>query len=898
MSAPTPRKTRRSRPSTSEAVNLVAPTRAPRPRRNTSRASAASASDDDPRDGADKLSIGSSAPSHADLADESFPDAMGADVSAVDPPDGVDNLNQQQRQPRGDFFSSGVGALSYAVGPASSRTGHGVGGPAGGAGYKPVGRPANGSTNPLPPSSFSSSAAGPPLRGEHSAASNATTTTTTSASDKENDGLPGVGANRRPGKVPPSEAPPKRPKQVGTGPVRAGPSSPSTLLGDDLTHLTISTPIRTSGGGGVGLWGAIMSPLLYVKQEVLTAVKNAEDEARSHGYGSSEDFDNTETPGKKGRKGKGKGRTEGNFDDDNRIVVSVRAAKWGRGAALTRYCLFLAIPVVLILVLLVYPGAPADPAPTRTPRHAQESGEHVPIVTAISNPLAESSLNVTKIAVEPASEGAPPPGAVNSFVLGLAVGFARLRTLLLGDYATRADLAAALEKLETRVDETTTRVARDASEAKEAAQRAEKEAREAVEGSKAAAAAAEATAARVKQPASGLGIVWDGKLEDRLRKLVEEVAPVAAVARKGPDGHWVMDTTFYEYLRARLADGAPVGKDEGGFVTADAKGWRTLLDRVEADVAKFVDERARDLVDGRVVERDEVVEIVRRQMEKEVKDGAVQKALEKFAGEVGMGDTNVGQDRDNVLAAVLDRHLAKYGVRRADVPDYAAESTGGTVVRELTSSTYMMRPTGPISGLFGWVTGVGVQRFPPGEAIRGGSATPGECWAMRGTYGNLTIHLSIPIHVTSFTVEHLPPALAPNPTEGWKSAPRNISFHAIVDVREFKDTSGASGSVEIARTVYDPFADAGWKRVEVPEDGIERMAEAFTERAVARGGGKKSEVEGHERRLRKPFVDHVQVRIESNWGNKLYTCIYRVRVHGEVKKMAGALATAGIGNPI
>ena len=53
------------------------------------------------------------------------------------------------------------------------------------------------------------------------------------------------------------------------------------------------------------------------------------------------------------------------------------------------------------------------------------------------------------------------------------------------------------------------------------------------------------------------------------------------------------------------------------------------------------------------------------------------------------------------------------------------------------------------------------ERQNPRKVIQPGSS-PGQCWAFKGTVGNVVIKLSNPVYVSDITLEHIPKSLSPD----------------------------------------------------------------------------------------------------------------------------------------
>ncbi|ORY76188.1 hypothetical protein LY90DRAFT_400730 [Neocallimastix californiae] len=167
------------------------------------------------------------------------------------------------------------------------------------------------------------------------------------------------------------------------------------------------------------------------------------------------------------------------------------------------------------------------------------------------------------------------------------------------------------------------------------------------------------------------------------------------------------------------------------------------------------------------------------------------------------------------------------------LPDYALESSGARVISKLTTDTYKLQPDG-IVGKISNILGIAIKPGrPPTEAIQP-SIHPGECWAMKGTQGVLTLKLAKNVIPTQITVEHL----AKEISFSVSSAPRKRELFG-----QEKPFTTLLGKIE-----FDPS---------------KKSLQTF-------------DLPSH---LDKP-IQYLQFQFLENWGNSDYTCIYRIRVHG------------------
>lgn len=158
--------------------------------------------------------------------------------------------------------------------------------------------------------------------------------------------------------------------------------------------------------------------------------------------------------------------------------------------------------------------------------------------------------------------------------------------------------------------------------------------------------------------------------------------------------------------------------------------------------------------------------------------------------------------------------------------------------------------------------------------------TPGACWPMDGSNGHVTLALTYPVAVSAITIDHVSKYLLNEPSEQLTSAPKDFRIVAYppciehchglsFDVNDPFDL--AQGTFERDGTTVQTFAT---QNLDPPVLGREHtMDEGSCSAAAATTCGVPDSHQG--------LVAAVQVQILSNWGNEDYTCLYRIRVHGE-----------------
>ncbi|XP_063078626.1 uncharacterized protein LOC134468662 [Engraulis encrasicolus] len=180
------------------------------------------------------------------------------------------------------------------------------------------------------------------------------------------------------------------------------------------------------------------------------------------------------------------------------------------------------------------------------------------------------------------------------------------------------------------------------------------------------------------------------------------------------------------------------------------------------------------------------------------------------------------QNVQNTLQAALLRYRSD----GTGMHDYALELSGGKVIK-----SHYIKPYCP-NGL--------ENRAEGPEAVIQPEVHPGKCWSFRGSYASVTIALSQSINITHVSIEHIPKGLSP--TGRIDSAPQDFAVYGLSHVDQRID------GVSLGKFTYNADGDP-IQTFEVKEPG-------------------------------RDFYPAVELRIMTNWGDPMYTCVYRFRVHG------------------
>ncbi|KAI0703517.1 hypothetical protein C8T65DRAFT_578748 [Cerioporus squamosus] len=202
-------------------------------------------------------------------------------------------------------------------------------------------------------------------------------------------------------------------------------------------------------------------------------------------------------------------------------------------------------------------------------------------------------------------------------------------------------------------------------------------------------------------------------------------------------------------------------------------------------------------------------------------------------------------------------------------PDFALWSAGARIVRELTSPTYTLDVP-----LWARLWSTPAMPRPPELALTPGLQA-GCCWPMKGQRGSLGVKLAQEIVPRAVTIDHVPGQLAyRNDT-----APRLIDVWGILP-RSRRQSTGGLQVLKGLKLTY--------------EHGLPDLHPDFYFNNFVLLGHMTYNIHGKipmqtfnlfsDADALKLFVDTLLFVFKENWGNEAYTCIYRVRVHGDSRQ--------------
>lgn len=274
------------------------------------------------------------------------------------------------------------------------------------------------------------------------------------------------------------------------------------------------------------------------------------------------------------------------------------------------------------------------------------------------------------------------------------------------------------------------------------------------------------------------------------------------------------------------------------------------------------------------------------------------------------------------VAAMVNAAIAAYAADGVALPDYALASSGACVVTDapayaLTSRTWAPAAAGTAASNASASASASALAVPGPRTALTPSLQLGHCWPMAGSEGRITVRLARPIAVTAVTIDHPQTAIAldrstaaigssdasalPPQLGGLNSAaPRAFRLYGYTTAA----TAAAAGS----------HSGAGAGSSDAPVDGVVAIADVngdaaglLRRRRVLLGSFAYDATGPRTQTFLLPHAQaqahaegagagqgevfsHVTLEVASNHGNRDFTCLYRLRVHGTVPHVHGKAA--------
>lgn len=172
----------------------------------------------------------------------------------------------------------------------------------------------------------------------------------------------------------------------------------------------------------------------------------------------------------------------------------------------------------------------------------------------------------------------------------------------------------------------------------------------------------------------------------------------------------------------------------------------------------------------------------------------------------------------------------------------------------------------------------GAKAAPP-ETILEKKTVPGSCWPLDGSKGQVTMRLPYPVFIDSVTIDHVNMEIVRSRKH--QAAPKTMKIIGYPACGK-GDECYALGldmhdPIEIARIEYDIEAStiqtfdtiyAQASTIDSIDDSGEEEGSCSVEQAACNAPPRVS-------------MGGITLKVLDNWGNEEYTCLYRLRVHGQ-----------------
>lgn len=370
------------------------------------------------------------------------------------------------------------------------------------------------------------------------------------------------------------------------------------------------------------------------------------------------------------------------------------------------------------------------------------------------------------------------------------------------------------------------------------------------------------------------------------REAIEDILPARlAVAIDPKTGQLKIDPKFWQHLKDHFSSSSSSSSSPYGAATIS---WEDFLhsnsDKLRNMVHSEVDgQLTREVNEGAILSKKTFAEALERELRslshKVTQSTSEQLAhlsheleskLSKFKHSTGSQEasksikisTAKGEDVTSLVNTLIDEALNKYSKDVLARPDFALYTAGGRVIPSLTSPSYEIRPSTFTGSLLARLTGSGVIRGKSPVTALHPDISTGQCWALNGPTGQLGILLSRRIYPTDVTVEHASKEVALDVS----SAPRNFEVWGIV-----------SDSNDLQR-LSSVIAE------EVEQQGNMLKLVTSTYDINASNNIQTFELDSRIQVLKIP-ISAIVFKILDNHGNGNLSCLYRVRVGGQIAEL-------------
>lgn len=237
---------------------------------------------------------------------------------------------------------------------------------------------------------------------------------------------------------------------------------------------------------------------------------------------------------------------------------------------------------------------------------------------------------------------------------------------------------------------------------------------------------------------------------------------------------------------------------------------------------------------------------------------------------------------------MIKKALQRYVAHTISKPDFADPASGAKINLRLTSSSYNWhdRLDFPSRQMYGFLGTLGFGRMKvnrPTMAFNN-DVSLGFCWPFTGRTGQVALNLGTTINPTDIGIVHVRPEQSPNPS----SAPRKVSLWIQISDAETRARvrtlvgndldNSRSSSADHTHKAQNWLLPSSLSSPGVPIDYVKILDAEYQ-----LDGGDEFQVFPVPLSVRNLHLATSKVifKIDDNWGNEDFTCIYRLRLFGD-----------------